>query len=107
MNFNTLKILDGFSNNIGDGAIVAVVSIALVFLILGIIIFITYVVGSAIQKAMKSKPQADETPVTQETEWEGLDPNDEDAVAAVIAASIDYREETKKNVRVVKVKEIK
>ena len=36
-----------------------------------------------------------------------LDLNDEDATVAALVASIDYRNKTKKNIRVVSIREVK
>ncbi len=38
---------------------------------------------------------------------EHLDLNDEDATVAALVASIDYRNKTKKNIRVVSIREVK
>ena len=50
MNNLFLALVDGAGKDLGSGGIIAIFSIVLVFLILGIIIAITYVVGLVIQK---------------------------------------------------------
>jgi len=94
-----------------SSAIAAVVAILMVFLILGMIILITYLVFKAlgyidlkkeIDGVKKERKQA-EIPAkpTQFNE------NDEDMVAAVLVATIDYRNEINQDVKLVSVKEIK
>ena len=95
----------------GDSAIAAVVAILMVFLILGAIILITHLVFKALGyldlkkeiDGVKKAQKPQETPAkpTQFNE------NDEDMVAAVLVATIDYRNEINKDVRLVSVKEIK
>ena len=94
-----------------DSAIAAVVAILMVFLILGAIILITHLVFKAlgyldlkkeIDKAKKpAKPAETSAKPTQFNE------KDEDMVAAVLVATIDYRNEINQDVRLVSVKEIK
>ena len=103
-----LALIDGFGRDIGQGAVVALVSVALVFAILAIIIAITSAVGSLMRKKATGKlSPAQDTQPSSVPEWEGLDTEDEDMVAAVLTAAIDCRNETHKNVRVVSVKEIR
>ncbi len=107
MNKFGLSLINGLEPNLGEGVIVSIVSILLVFLILGIIIAVTYFIGLAIQNAVKKAPVKAVAPAAATDEWGGLDIDDADAVAAVLVASIDYRNEIHQNVKVVSVKEIR
>ena len=102
-------IVDGNGNELSTGGIIALISIAAVFVILAAIIFITWFVNTGInsfgglfknRKKNAAKTESNEEKVS-------VDINDEDAVVAVLVASIDYRNETHKNVKVLSVKEIK
>lgn len=100
-------MINGFSRyDFVTGGIVAVVSILMVFLILVLIIFLTELVA----KAMGNDEEKEETVVETKAvtpSVEHLDLNDEDATVAVLVASIDYRNKTKKNIRVVSIREVK
>lgn len=112
-----LKIFsDTASHNIGlgDAAIYSILSILLVFLILLVIIGITSLIftwlsmiekktGKVFFKKNKNEVFKNESNVSNEP----VSINDEDMMAAVLVASIDYRNEIKKDVKVVSVKEIK
>ncbi len=100
-------MINGFSRyDFLTGGIVAVVSILMVFLILVLIIFLTELVA----KAMGDDEEKEETVVETKAvtpSVEHLDLNDEDATVAALVASIDYRNKTKKNIRVVSIREVK
>lgn len=100
-------MINGFSRyDFVTGGIVAVVSILMVFLILVLIIFLTELVA----KAMGNDEEKEETVVETKDvtpSVEHLDLNDEDATVAALVASIDYRNKTKKNIRVVSIREVK
>lgn len=100
-------MINGFSRyDFVTGGIVAVVSILMVFLILVLIIFLTELVA----KAMGNDEEKEETVVETKAvtpSVEHLDLNDEDATVAALIASIDYRNKTKKNIRVVSIREVK
>ena len=100
-------MINGFSRyDFVTGGIVAVVSILMVFLILVLIIFLTELVA----KAMGNDEEKEETVVETKAvtpSVEHLDLNDENATVAALAASIDYRNKTKKNIRVVSIREVK
>lgn len=99
-------MINGFSRyDFVTGGIVAVVSILMVFLILVLIIFLTELVA----KAMGNDEEKEETVKTKAVtpSVEHLDLNDEDATVAALVASIDYRNKTKKNIRVVSIREVK
>ena len=106
-----LTLIDGNGKDFGDGALVSVLAIVLVFAILAIIIAITYAIGKAIEKktsenSQQSQKETVSTTVPQTNNFK-LDLSDEDAVVATLVASIDYREKTKKDFKVISVKEIK
>jgi len=108
MNNLFLALVDGAGNNLGDGGIIAIFAMVLVFLILAIIIAITYVIGLLIQKFAKTEKTEETTDSAAATaSAKSVDIPDDDAMAAVLVASIDYRNETKKDVKVISVKEIK
>lgn len=108
MNNLFLALVDGAGKDLGDGGIIAVFSMVLVFLILGLIIAITYVIGLLIQKFAKTETvEETNTPAVASASAKTVDIPDDDAMAAVLVASIDYRNETKKDVKVISVKEIK
>lgn len=100
-------MINGFSRyDFVTGGIVAVVSILMVFLILVLIIFLSELVA----KAMGNDEEKEETVVETKAvtpSVEHLDLNDEDATVAALVASIDYRNKTKKNIRVVSIREVK
>jgi len=102
---NIFAAVNGNENDLGNGAIIAVVSVILVFIILAAIIAITYVVALAINKvqAKTAKTAASNEQVSSSP----LDLADEDATVAALIASIECRNETKQNVKVISVKEIK
>ena len=61
-------------------------------------------------KAMGDDEEKEETVVETKAvtpSVEHLDLNDEDATVAALVASIDYRNKTKKNIRVVSIREVK
>lgn len=99
-----LSILDGANTSLGDGGILAIFSVILVFLILALIIAITYGISLIIKKYSKNTPTPEA--VTPNTQNE-VNITDDDMMTAVLVASIDYRNETKKDIKVVNVKEIK
>lgn len=108
MNNLFLALIDGAGNDLGQGGIVAVFAMVLVFVILAIIIAITYGIGLLIQKyANTEKPEETSTPAEATAPAKSVDIPDDDAMAAVLVASVDYRNETKKDVKVISVKEIK
>lgn len=104
---NKENLFSGYDKSLGNGAIAAITTMLLVFLILALIVVISFGVGKIIDKASKktktAKPQVKEETQTKTP----LDLNDEDAIVASLVASIDYRAKTKKDIRVVSIKEIK
>ncbi len=100
-------MINGFSRyDFVTGGIVAVVSILMVFLILVLIIFLTELVAKAMGNDEEKEETVVETKVVTPS-VEHLDLNDEDATVAALIASIDYRNKTKKNIRVVSIREVK
>lgn len=92
-----------------SGAVVALVSIFVVFMILLIVITVTHFLFEGIDaasKKMKERKQKEE-PVAIEKVRQPVVIADDDAMAAVLVATIDYQNEIKKGVRVVSIKEIK
>ena len=103
-------VIDGNGNNLGQGASVSGVAIALVFGILGLIIIITFLANYLTNlKDKKTEVKAEEKaePVVSAPVQKTVELDSEDAVAAVLVASIDYRNEIKKDIKVISVKEIK
>ena len=100
-------MISGFSRyDFVTGGIVAVVSILMVFLILVLIIFLTELVAKAMGNDEEKEETVVETKVVTPS-VEHLDLNDEDATVAALVASIDYRNKTKKSIRVVSIREVK
>ena len=92
----------------GDGAIIALTAIIMVFIVLAIIIVLTELVSKVAGKD-DDKAVAGKAPVISNTGVAALPLNidDEDATVACLVASIDLRNETKKNVQVLSVREVK
>ena len=98
-----------FTQKISTGGIIALIAIGMVFAILAIIIFVTWFINAGVSstgKLFKKRCKKSENP-QQNPDKISVDLNDEDATVAVLVASIDYRNETHKNVKVISVKEIK
>ena len=92
----------------GQGGVIAIVSVLMVFAILLIIILLTEAIGNAINKATPVAEVATQTNAPVATSAASpLNINDEDATVAALVASIDYRNETKKNIQVISVREVK
>lgn len=104
---NLLAVLNGKEAGLGDGAVVSIVSIALVFAILAIIIGITFAVNLIVQKTAKEQPAKEEVNNSSTPAVKTVTVDSEEAEVAVLVASIDYRNEIKKDIKVVSVKEIK
>ena len=116
MNYiNTLEALKDKSMDVGTGALYSIVSILMVFAILLIIIGVTTLVFK-LTGLFEMKKQVEEAakknnivPTTTPTanEVKSVEITDDDMMAAVLVATIDYRNEVKKDVRLVSVKEVK
>ena len=102
-----LAILDGNERNFGEGAIVGLVAILMVFMVLLVIILIASLVSAIINKVeMKKVTQTNKQEKETKTQTTSLkiDVNDEDMMAAILVATIDYRNEVKEDVKVVSVR---
>ena len=95
----------------GDSAIAAVVAILLVFAVLLIIIGLTHLIFKGLGYIdLKKEIDASKKPAKVEEKPSNsvkFDENNEDMVAAVLVATIDYQNEIKQDVKLVNVKEIK
>ena len=94
---------------IGDGLLYSLISVIVVFLVLAIIIATSYgashLAGHINQKTETHKEEITSSPVTQIFKTTNI--NDDDIMAAVLVATIDFRNEIKEDVRLVSVREIK
>ena len=91
----------------GEGAAIAIISILMVFVILLLIIILTELVTKVAGKNKTVEVQTNTAAVVHSSVSSKLNVNDEDAVVASIVASIDYRNETKKNIQVISIREVK
>ncbi len=91
---------------LGDAAIYSLVAMVLVFAVLLILIGVTYLIFKLLDlfdsRKKKGEPKVEE----KSSVVEPVEINDEDKMVAVLVASIDYRNEIKKDVKVVSVKEL-
>lgn len=85
--------------NIGEAFLVALIAILLVFFVLAVIIFVTWVLqkGMEIINAKTNILPREENKLLSE---------DENAVVAALVATTEYYRETGKNVRIVSIKRI-
>jgi len=95
---------------VGEGALYSVLAIAMVFAILLIIIGVTYLVFKItglfdLKKELDAAKKAKESASAPAPSGE-VTIKDDDMMAAVLVATIDYRLTHKSDVRVVSVKEI-
>ena len=96
-------LVDGMQyGNFADGAVIALLSIVMVFVVLLVIIILTDIISKV---AGKDEEAIEETVNAPSGVALPLNVNDEDALVACLVASIDYRQETKKNIQVLSVKE--
>lgn len=108
-----LSVIEGIQGtdirNFGQGAVVALLAIVMVFAILALIIVITYAVGKIVEKFNKSSDETCEESTNlqdKSTPSQKVEITDDDMMTAVLVASIDYQNEIKQDVKVVSVKEI-
>ena len=107
---NYLAILDGSKEGIdalGEGALCAVIAILIVFAVLAVIILISNLVSLAISNKKETKEEATNNDNNVVANTTTVDYNDEDVMAAILVATIDYRNEIKKDVKVLNVREVK
>ena len=90
---------DWESMNVGEAILVAVVAILIVFLVLSIIIFITWLFQKGMEKidARTNILPKEENKILSE---------DENAVVAALVATMEFYRETGKDVRIVSIKRI-
>ncbi|MCR4911314.1 MAG: OadG family protein [Bacilli bacterium] len=84
---------------VGEALLIALIAITIVFLVLGIIIFISFLFQKGIEIVQKK------TEIMPRKENEILN-SDEDAVVAVLTATIEFHKETGKDARVISIKRI-
>ena len=84
---------------IGEAFLIAAIAILIVFLVLGVIIFVTW----AMQKGMEKVDAATNILPREENKILSEDPN---AVVAALVATMEFYRETGKDVRIVSVKRI-
>ena len=85
--------------SIGEAFLIAAIAILIVFLVLGVIIFVTW----ALQKGMEKIDAATNILPREENKLLSEDPN---AVVATLVATMEFYRETGKDVRVVSIKRI-
>ena len=87
------------SMNVGEALLVAIVAILIVFLVLSIIIFITWLFQKGMEKidARTNILPKEENKILSE---------DENAVVAALVATMEFYRETGKDVRIVSIKRI-
>ena len=99
-------LVDGMQYyNYADGAVIALLSIVMVFVVLLVIIILTDLISKIVGKDDVVKEETTVTQTVSSSPASPLNINDEDAMVACLVASIDYRNETKKNIQVISVKE--
>lgn len=106
---NLLMIIDGaIKGDFVTGGVVVLVSVVMVFIILLVIIALTDIVGKLLNKTVAQNSESVKEEVKEAVRaYSPLDENDEDAMVAALVASIDYREQTHMNIKVLSVKEVK
>lgn len=87
------------SIGVGEALLIALIAITIVFLVLGIIISVSFGFQKGIEQVQKR------TEIMPRKENEILN-SDEDAVVAVLAATIEFHKETGKDARVISIKRI-
>ena len=104
-----LAIMDGsLKYDFGNGAIVCLVAILIVFSVLLVIIGITAGVSSLLTKFVKEEKVDRTTTANNSTNNSvAINIDDEDMMAAILVATIDYRNEVKEDVKVINVREVK
>lgn len=104
-----LAIMDGsLKYDFGNGAIVCLVAILIVFSVLLVIIGITAGVSSLLNKFVKEEKVDPTTTANNSTNNSvAINIDDEDMMAAILVATIDYRNEVKEDVKVINVREVK
>ena len=85
--------------NVGEALLIALIAISIVFLVLGVIIFVTWLLQVSMEKidAKTNILPREENKILSE---------DENAVVAALVATMEFYRETGKDVRVVSIKRI-
>ena len=94
-----LAVFNDGNISIGEAFLIAAIAILIVFLVLAIIIFVTW----AMQKGMEKIDAATNILPREENKILSEDPN---AVVAALVATMEFYRETGKDVRIVSVKRI-
>ena len=94
-----LAVFNDGNISIGEAFLIAAIAILIVFLVLGVIIFVTW----AMQKGMEKVDAATNILPREENKILSEDPN---AVVAALVATMEFYRETGKDVRIVSVKRI-
>lgn len=93
---------------LSEAAIYSLVAVVMVFVVLLILIGVTYLIFKWLNLFDRAKtPKCIKTKEETNKADDKVSISDEDMMVAVLVASIDYRNEIKKDVKVVSVKEIK
>jgi len=93
-----------YASTFSEGLMISIFSVFIVFILLGFIAF-----SIQLLKYIQEKPKQSEVFIEKASQksFELSDIKDEDMMVAALVASIEYYEETKENVRVISIKEIK
>ena len=89
-----------------DGLIPSLICILIVFFVLALLATILWLVNKIKWLDVKEQPKVETKANTTERMHIDFEALDDDAKAAVLAATIDYREECKTDVELISVKEI-
>ncbi len=89
-----------------DGLLPSLICILIVFCVLALLAFILSMINRIKALDVKEQPKKDVKTTSSERHHIDFEALDDDAKAAVLAATIDYREECKTDVELIDVKEI-
>ena len=94
--------------NVGNEVIDTILSVIVVFLVLFVIIVGTYYISKLIDRSENNENRKEHTPNRPKVVNRIRNTNitDDDMMAAVVVATIDFRNEVKEDVRLVDVREI-
>ncbi len=93
-----------YASTFSEGLMISLFSVLIVFMLLGFIAFSIQLLKYIQEKPAIKRPLIDKT---AQKPFELSDIKDEDMMVAALVASIEYYKETKENVRVISIKEIK
>lgn len=94
----------------GEGVIFTIICLLIVFAVIAAIIFGIYFISNLMDKSEEKKngPKSEtKSPAPVVKQIRNTNITDEDMMAAVLVATIDYRNEIKEDVRLVNVREVK